>query len=88
MGVCHGLEVSTRYILLDIDNMLCCVFADDVVAFSFYSYAMQWLVVLPLEIVAASITVDYWVCVLQLRRLKWLEGTASLTDTNRSKTSR
>jgi yeast amino acid transporter len=24
------------------------------------SYAMQWLIVLPLEIVAASITVDYW----------------------------
>jgi yeast amino acid transporter len=26
-----------------------------------WNYAMQWLVVLPLEIVAASITVDYWV---------------------------
>lgn len=25
-----------------------------------WNYAMQWLVVLPLEIVAASITVDYW----------------------------
>lgn len=24
------------------------------------SYAMQWLVVLPLEIVAASITLQYW----------------------------
>lgn len=24
------------------------------------SYAMQWLIVLPLEIVAASITVNYW----------------------------
>lgn len=24
------------------------------------SYAMQWLVVLPLEIVAAAITIDYW----------------------------
>jgi amino acid transporter len=24
------------------------------------SYAMQWLVVLPLEIVAASITINYW----------------------------
>ncbi len=24
------------------------------------SYALQWLIVLPLEIVAASITVDYW----------------------------
>lgn len=25
-----------------------------------WNYALQWLVVLPLEIVAASITVDYW----------------------------
>lgn len=25
-----------------------------------WNYAMQWLVILPLEIVAASITVDYW----------------------------
>lgn len=25
-----------------------------------WNYAMQWLVVLPLEIVAASITIDYW----------------------------
>ena len=25
-----------------------------------YSYAMQWLVVLPLEIVAASITIEFW----------------------------
>jgi yeast amino acid transporter len=25
-----------------------------------YSYALQWLVTLPLEIVAASITISYW----------------------------
>lgn len=25
-----------------------------------WNYAMQWLVILPLEVVAASITVDYW----------------------------
>lgn len=25
-----------------------------------WNYAMQWLVVLPLEVVAASITIDYW----------------------------
>ena len=25
-----------------------------------WNYALQWLVVLPLEIVAASITIDYW----------------------------
>lgn len=31
-----------------------------------WNYAMQWLVVLPLEIVAASITVDYWNPNLQL----------------------
>ncbi|KAJ4509633.1 histidine permease [Exophiala dermatitidis] len=31
-----------------------------------WNYAMQWLVVLPLEIVAASITVDYWVQDLRL----------------------
>jgi amino acid transporter len=27
-----------------------------------WNYAMQWLAILPLEIVSASITVDYWVC--------------------------
>jgi len=27
---------------------------------SIISYALQWLVVLPLEIIAASITVGYW----------------------------
>lgn len=25
-----------------------------------YSYALQWLVVLPLEIVAATITIEFW----------------------------
>ncbi|GME83809.1 unnamed protein product [[Candida] boidinii] len=25
-----------------------------------YNYAMQWLVVLPLELVAAAMTIDYW----------------------------
>lgn len=25
-----------------------------------YSYALQWLIVLPLEIIAASITITYW----------------------------
>ena len=28
-----------------------------------WNYALNWLVVLPLEIVSASITVDYWVWV-------------------------
>lgn len=27
---------------------------------TFSSYAMQWLVILPLEIIAASITINYW----------------------------
>lgn len=25
-----------------------------------YSYALQWLVILPLEIIAASLTITYW----------------------------
>ncbi|KAL7266644.1 histidine permease [Rhizina undulata] len=32
-----------------------------------WNYAMQWLVVLPLEIVAASITIDYWNSNTQLK---------------------
>jgi len=31
-----------------------------------WNYAMQWLVALPLEIVSASITVDYWVWFMTL----------------------
>lgn len=31
-----------------------------VVDFGFSSYALQWLIILPLEIVAASITMTYW----------------------------
>lgn len=27
---------------------------------SSHSYAMQWIIVLPLEIIAASITISYW----------------------------
>ena len=27
---------------------------------SFNSYALQWLVILPLEIIAASLTIAYW----------------------------
>lgn len=41
-----------------------------------WNYAMQWLVVLPLEIVSASITVDYWVCCGVL----FLASLASLTQ--------
>jgi amino acid transporter len=29
-----------------------------------WNYALQWLVVLPLEIVSASITVDFWACLI------------------------
>jgi amino acid transporter len=48
MGVCHGLEVSFRFHIFHpgrTNNL---------------SYALQWLIVLPLEIIAASITVGYW----------------------------
>ena len=47
MGLCNGLEVSLleAYIILIADVS---------------SYAMQWLVVLPLEIVACTLTIEYW----------------------------
>jgi len=49
MGVRHGLDVSPISFdfsgVKDTNNT---------------SYAMQWLIVLPLEIVAASITIDFW----------------------------
>jgi amino acid transporter len=49
MGICDGLEVSTIN------------FGEKKTgADQFCSYAIQWLVVLPLEIVAASITLTYW----------------------------
>jgi amino acid transporter len=58
LGLCHGLEVShvkssskkrsKRKGITEVKTNLCC------------SYAIQWLVVLPLEIVAASITISYW----------------------------
>ena len=47
MGFRHGLEVSASRALNS--NSADCP-----------SYALQWLVVLPLEIIAASITVGYW----------------------------
>lgn len=49
MGFRHGLEVSgPEMIKVERDSI-------DVP-----SYALQWLSVLPLEIIAASITVGYW----------------------------
>jgi len=48
MGLCNGLEVRSTLTLFILGTNL------DL------SYAMQWLVVLPLEIVAASITLDFW----------------------------
>lgn len=48
MGVCYGLEVSFDLLL----------FCDQVLTKP--SYALQWMVTLPLEIVAASITMRYW----------------------------
>ena len=48
MGFCYGLEVSTYQILRSS------------LAYKFSSYALNWLVTLPLELTAASITVGYW----------------------------
>lgn len=50
MGLCHGLEVRWHFptdyaISFDTDSP---------------SYALSWLVALPLEIVAASITLSFW----------------------------
>jgi amino acid transporter len=47
MGVHHGLEVSALSF-------------DSAANVDLPSYALQWLIVLPLEIIAASITVGYW----------------------------
>ncbi len=45
----HGSELLSRDTLIGHQTDLCC-----------NSYALSWLVTLPLEIVAASITVSYW----------------------------
>lgn len=55
MGVCHGLEVSFWFRLSPSPPLSQ---AKNLMFFA--SYALQWLVVLPLEIIAASITVGYW----------------------------
>ena len=47
MGICNGLEVSN-------------VTVDGLNLADLSSYAMQWLVVLPLEIVSATLTIQYW----------------------------
>lgn len=50
MGICNGLEVSNqKSYYIGFNHVLNCL-----------SYAMQWLVVLPLEIIAASITINFW----------------------------
>lgn len=56
MGLRHGLEVSFAFRLLYPPN----TDIAKLVANTFCSYALQWLVVLPLEIIAASMTVTYW----------------------------
>lgn len=39
----------------------CCSFAAGLASYTdLHSYAMQWLIVLPLEIIAASLTLSYW----------------------------
>lgn len=52
MGICHGLEVSARSkssSLWERGLTTCAI-----------SYALQWLSVLPLEVIAASLTIEYW----------------------------
>ena len=50
MGLCHGLEVSTttRH------------GATGLLLILQFSYALQWLVALPLEVIAGALTVEYW----------------------------
>jgi amino acid transporter len=55
MGVCHGLEVSCV-----LSKIMKGINARNSKLTNHRSYAMQWLVVLPLEIVAASITLQFW----------------------------
>lgn len=47
MGLCHGLEVSKR--------LKTCA-----PSLTIASYALQWLVALPLEVIAGALTVEYW----------------------------
>lgn len=54
MGLCHGLEVSYRPLGPQPVAALHHHMTNEC------SYAMQWLVVLPLEIVAATFTINYW----------------------------
>lgn len=50
MGVCIGMEVSSPiYLSYLFATMLTPT-----------SYAIQWLIILPLELIAASLTLSYW----------------------------
>jgi amino acid transporter len=49
VGFRNGLEVSS----VSLPQMLIPLLTQ-------YSYALQWLIVLPLEIIAASLTLSYW----------------------------
>jgi yeast amino acid transporter len=56
LGICHGLEVSVSplpYLTQGLKETQ----ANQLI---YCSYAVQWLVVLPLELVAASITLTFW----------------------------
>lgn len=51
MGICHGLEVRHSAALsLNAES----------VANRASSYALQWIIALPLEIISASIVTTYW----------------------------
>jgi L-asparagine transporter-like permease len=54
MGLRYGLKVSL-YVTPGPCNVWLAV-----AKYSTFSYALQWLVTLPLEIIAASITLSYW----------------------------
>ena len=61
-STCHALgELAVLFPVAGSFSAYSTRFLDPAWGFAMgWNYAMQWLVVLPLEIVAASITVDFW----------------------------
>ena len=55
MGICNGLEVS----LIHVQRLACPpVFCQ--LTSGYCSYTLQWITVLPVEIIAGSLTIGYW----------------------------